>query len=104
MNYIIKETQYFANIYNIPVVDLYCEKCQNNEYCEFYDDKEIVHINESVDNKNSYQNLVKRIIEQFQNIIKTKNAQPNDFLVVCPKVKFNPLLELLKVNINDMWI
>jgi len=46
---------------------------------------------------------VKRIMKYYEIEVNTNNRNPNDFLIVTPFVKTNPLVEALNISIREFW-
>ena len=98
INYMIPYTDY-----ELPVMEPYAEEEEIGDPLKMILGKSIKMGNEN-DEENKINREVGIIMEYFKKEVTKNNRVPEDFLIVTPFVKKNPLVDALQLAINQFWI
>ena len=88
--------------YNLPKIEKHPNKSEENEISKLT----IFHGNTIYANskdKNAINTEVQKIMYYFKKEVNEKKCKPNDFLIVTPFTKKNPLIEALHLEIREFW-
>lgn len=92
--------------YNLPSIVPYktdIDNLINEPLIIFTDDKSINCDNKEDKNKVKINLAIEQIMEKFNNEVKLFHRIPEDFLIITPFTKNNPLVESLELTINIYW-
>ena len=86
--------------FNLPQINPYCENNIDNSLCVF--EGKNVYNNET--NEYKINSELKDIMDRYIYEVDKYDRKPNDFLVITPFTKNNPLVSALETAINKYWL
>lgn len=89
------------NNYNLPIISSYNLFDKTNILTIFSGSCSELLNEENVDIK--LNNDIEQILSYYKYEVETNNYEPNDFLIITPFTKYNPLVTTLETTINLFW-